>query len=81
MHQVNQYGLQNDRLDQFLELATNFAKSKDDENKVYALKIIQLEDIFKNLENLLMTMDKNFQDTDLGEDHDAIQAERQGHRD
>ena len=72
------------------EMYSNIWEGIDEQNHQSIEKISQLEDIFKNLENMLMTIDKNISrllesplgriDEDLERDIDIIQNERQTHR-
>lgn len=81
MGKINAAELKNDRLKRLTELYTDYSSGINDENKIYTAKINQLEDIFRNLENLLMTIDKNINEVDFGNAHDNITTERQNHRD
>ena len=79
---IKEYEENNDHLNKVLEIATIISKAKNDENQVHKLKILQLEDIFKSLENLLMTVVKEYDtiDLEMDEDYSIIENERQGHR-
>ena len=72
------------------DMYSNIYEGIDEQNYQLVDKISKLEDTFKNLENMLMSTDKNISrllesplgriDDDLEKSIDSIQQERQIHR-